>query len=229
MNKPNVLDLLDKNTFIGNVILPFFVVKNNIIFCAGKCGTTTLNEVCDYGFNDSSITSKELLSMINQGFTVHFVIRDPLERFRSGIIQEWAEAIKYHFECYNIDIINIEAFVLYHLSTLEANNNIKEYSYQFHIGNWLTKVIDIINYIPKETPSKIWDLREISELLNFLEIEPVHKNYTPRDSSLVQHTARVKLGKMYDNLSKTTENKILEYLNNEIAIYNQLIKMRQSL
>jgi hypothetical protein len=162
--------------------------------------------------------------MINQGYNLHFVIRDPLDRFRSGIIQEWAETIKYDYDSYDIDKIDIEAFVLYHLSMLEANKNSREHElYQFHTGNWLSKVIDIINYLPKETPYKIWNLHELSELLNFLEVESIHKNDKPSGSS------RSQLSIMYDKLSKKTVSKIVEYLNNEITIYNQLIRMRQSL
>jgi hypothetical protein len=214
----NIFQLLDTDTFIENSIFPFYFIKDNIVITNGKCGSTTLQTVSDRSWRTSSITSDEFLSKIDQGYKLHFVIRDPVSRFRSGILEDWRYNTEYHTYAYDADHIDVNSFVLYRLSVI---NSSLFYSQEYHIGNWLTRIMDVIHSPLNNKTYRIWKLEELDMMLSSLGIPYTHTPDTKDESC-------IKFLKKYDNLPKTTVDMIQEYLSSEIKLYNQLIEMRAS-
>ena len=214
----NIFQLLDTDTFIDNSIFPFYFIKDNIVITNGKCGSKTLQTVSDRSWRTSSITSDEFLSKIDQGYKLHFVIRDPVSRFRSGILEDWRDSTYYYTHAYDADRIDVNSFVLYRLSVINAA---LVYSQEYHISNWLSRITDAVHAIPKNKTYRIWKLEELDMMLSSLGIPYTHTPDTKDESC-------IKFLKKYDNLPKTTVDMIQEYLSSEIKLYNQLIEMRAS-
>jgi hypothetical protein len=213
----NIFELLDANSFIGNSIFPFYFIKDNIVITNGKCGSKTLHTVSDRTWRTTSITSTEFLSKVDQGYKVHFVVRDPLARFRSGILEDWRVNTHYLNHFYDADRIDVNSFVLYRLSVI---NSALDYSQEYHISNWLTRITDVIQHIPKNKTYQIWKLEELQYMLSSLDISYTHIT-DKKDKSCIKFLEK------YDNLPKITVDMIQEYLKSEIQIYNKLIELRE--
>ena len=213
----NILDLLDAESFVGNSRLPFYFIKDNIIIANGKCGSKTLQPVSDRSWHSTIITSAEFLSKIDQGYKLHFVIRDPMARFRSGILEDWRVNTHYYNRNYDADRIDVNSFVLYRLSVINAA---LVYSQEYHISNWLSRITDAVHAIPKNKTYRIWKLEELPTLLLSLDLSSTHITDT-KDKSCIKFLEK------YDNLPKITVDMIQEYLKSEIQIYNKLIELRE--
>jgi hypothetical protein len=216
----NILDLLDAESFNGNSRLPFYFIKDNIVIANGKCGSKTLQTVSDRSWHSSIITSKEFLSKIDQGYKLHFVIRDPVSRFRSGILEDWCVNMHYYNRNYDADRIDVNSFVLYRLSVINAA---LVYSQEYHISNWLSRITDTVYAIPKNKTYRIWKLEELPTLLLSLGFSSTTRIPDTKDKSCVKFLEK------YDNLPKITVDMIQEYLKSEIQIYNRLIELREQI
>ena len=178
----NIFQLLDTDTFIDNSIFPFYFIKDNIVITNGKCGSKTLQTVSDRSWRTSSITSDEFLSKIDQGYKLHFVIRDPVSRFRSGILEDWRDSTYYYTHAYDADRIDVNSFVLYRLSVI---NSSLFYCQEYHIGNWLTRIMDVIHSPLNNKTYRIWKLEELPTLLLSLDLSSTHITDT-KDKSCIK-------------------------------------------
>jgi hypothetical protein len=97
--------------------------------------------------------------------------------------------------------------------------NLPKY-YNYHIGNWLTTINNLLKIIPNDK-IKIWEYTDLNRLLSYLDCK-IEVNI-PMNTS--EHKKFVKeYLNAYDNLSKDTIDKIHNYLNDDVLIWNYLIQ-----
>jgi hypothetical protein len=221
--KDSVIDRMNTNVNLGVFFPLFWIIKDsNIIISKGKIGTATLVSICDYSCYDRNITGNELISLVeDNGFTVHFLMREPKERFRVGMLEDWCGSNDYNPELYKLNLAqfnNVEEFVSNRISLVEKSTYEQDF---FHIGNWLSDVITIIEYLPNES-YKIWKLDELSLLLFSIGVENVDKtNQTRNKPKICQHFLD-----SYDRLPKNLVERIENYLTPETKLYHKLISDR---
>ena len=192
----------------------FWAVKNdNIIITRGKTGTRTILKHCDFSCEDTQLSGTEVLSLIKNSNTVHFLIREPLDRFRTGIIEDYLLSYNYSTEHLTDSDINMDEFVNKRINELEYINP----RTSFHTGNWLA---DVKTFIERYSDLKylIWDFKDYAQLMEYCDIDSSDKNNT---ISMKPEISKAMI-QQYDSLSDLTKNKILEYLYTEIVIYKKL-------
>jgi hypothetical protein len=207
---------LDTHTRRGYPL--FWVVKDkNIIITRGKTGTRTLLRVCDYSSEDTTLKSNQLMDMLENGYRLHFVIREPADRFRSGILEDWEHSMHYSLTEINKvsdndwdDVVN--KFVLAIVKERQKYPN----SRQFHTGNWLSDVETVTSAV---TNAHYWKLSDLPELLKQMACSYEYINTTALKGEYNKQFLEA-----YDRLPESTMNLVKQYLQPDIEVYKRIFK-----
>ena len=225
MEKFDLIHVLNSSDHMEQGWPIWWAIKdNNIIITRGKTGTRTLLEFCDYSCVDTNITFREIEDLIiNKGYCLHFVIRDPFDRFRSGLLEDWFINVWPMIKDLNIeekidwDTV-VDRYVKYRLSII-SDSTIRS---QFHTGNWLKDVETLVRYFNKYN-YKVWNFDNLYKMKKSLGKDLDIKN----NDSNTKGYFRILFIKAFNNLSLETKDLIYQYLDCDIKAYNKLFGEHQ--
>jgi hypothetical protein len=224
----DLIDILKSKDVIDSSWPLWWTVKNNnLIVTRGKTGTRSLKEISNYSSEDTTVPFKNIEDLINnKNYCLHFVIRNPIDRFKSGILEDWYVNVWPMIRNLNVEEkINwdatVDQYVKYRIAST-LNSNARS---QFHIGNWLEDVETLITYF-NNSIHKVWDFNNIKELIEYLGEDP---KINVNDSRYKERSFRELFVNAFDNLSDSTKKLINQYLHREIQIYNRLIELREQI
>lgn len=201
----------------------FWIIKDrNIVVTRGKTGTRTLLRESTYSPEDTLLTLTDLNKLIyEENYQLHLLVREPLQRFRSGIFEEWYITRKEIFKQLHENVDNLvywEEEVYLHvenlLAELKTENN--ALSRNFHIGNWLEDVKTLLTCYKGHV--ELWNFTDLQKLLEKLKYDIVDDTH----NSVNRKELSAQFLQTYDNLSLITKEKILNYVKPDINIWNEL-------
>lgn len=224
MNKPNfvsvfncsdIISRLNANTNTGGRCpLIWFVKDKNIIVSHGKTGSTTIRSISDYSCFDTVLSGNRLIEMINnEGYKLHVVLRDPIDRFRSGILEEFDISVKYTYDDITITADTVSSFI--HNKLHELN---KPGARNYHIGNWMDDIVQLKNYVIDDASIYVWDFAQLPKLLENLNSSNVVLNATSSKPQVCKDFLS-----MYDTLSDEIKEKIKKYLTPDLLNYKEMV------
>ena len=184
------------------------------IITTGKHSSLFLVKHCDKSFDhrfNSIRGSEELFS--DEGREYIFLIREPIDRFMSGLLHEWVGCVKPFFKGFDIPYThkNIVKSINYHFIYLLLDSSL--FSHSFHVGNWveLACFSKFINAAPNINFVNYEDRVKLYKRLNIDKEPPV--NVSPDKFKIY-----------FNDLSNETQNKINIYLKNELKYYNYIFQ-----
>lgn len=221
-NTFNLLRNLHHLKLIGPSPIFWIIKDKNIVVTRGKTGTRTLLRESTYSSDDTFLTLTDLNKLIyEERYHLHLLVREPLQRFRSGIFEEWyirrKEIFKQLYE--NVDNpVYWEEEVYLHVENLLAELKTKENALRrnFHVGNWLEDVKTLLTCYKGYV--ELWNFADLQKLLEKLKYDIVDDKY----NSVDQKELSAQFLQTYDNLSLETKEKIINYIKPDIDIWNEL-------
>ena len=197
-----------------------FQFKNISIITTGKHASTFLETHCDnyidYSYlidNNSSNSSKfyEIFNNKNDREFI-FLVREPLQRFLSGVFSDWKFYVKETLKIFNVPITHqniLKSINEDFLYNLIINQNLLINAH--HCGNWLKFVsyIKISKPVPKLSFISYEDRTKLFKTLG-LENKPI------------VNARNDKYKILYEELSLDSKEIVNEYLKNEIRYYNYI-------
>lgn len=195
-----------------------FQFKDISIITTGKHATTFLETHCDncidhtYTENDLSKSLKLLLFRDDRKYL--FLVREPLQRFLSGLNMDWKAFLRNTLKLFNIPISRqniIKSINNDFIFNLILNDDIIINAH--HCGNWLKFVsfIKATKPVPKLTFIKYEDRKKLFIKLG-LGSNPI----------LNSRTDKCKI--FYKDLSLESKEIVNQYLKNEIKYYNYIFQ-----
>jgi hypothetical protein len=201
-----------------------FQFKDISIFTTGKHATSFLQTHCDnyidYKFsivNDFSSISKFYEMLSNNDERKHiFLVREPLQRFLSGLASDWKCYVRGTLKIFNVPTTAqnvLKSIDKDFLDNLITNENLLINAH--HCGNWLKFVLQM-------------KLTDSVSKLTFVKYEDRKKLFLKlglKDMPIINETkSNYKI--LYEDLSSESKGIIDTYLREEIRYYNYIFEER---
>lgn len=199
----------------------FWIIRGkNLVITRGKTGTRTLLKHSDFSCINTILTLNKLNQLVyEQEYDVHIIVREPEDRFKSGIFEDW-----YVYNAAGEYFINVSKNTTEEqwIKTVQTFINTSLQSFDrrdptsnFHIGNWLHNVQTLIhNYSGKV---KLWNFLDFSNLLLHLEIKETEKINAKTTKPFYSE-----FFKAYENVDGETKNTIQEFIEPDRQIWKEL-------
>jgi len=187
----------------------------NVIFCAGRSGSTLFRENADSVIvgNYEFIRSHGLPDYT---FNCRLLIRHPIDRYFSGLFFEWSQRIFPHWCDTFLSTGNFSHKPFKENPMPSINLFLRDIMQDYikpdkeHLGNWL---VDLDYEILKKC--KIWKFEQIDYLAEEINVEPriVNDNYFLPFS----------YSEMYNQLTPENKTYVNDYLRDEIIRYEYIM------
>ena len=181
----------------------------NVIFCAGRSGSTLFRENADNVLFAEDLPSLTRNLHHDPNLNFHLLIRHPVQRFFSGLWLEWCSHILPHWdEKIKPPLKDPMYSVNLYLEQIKKQIFIPDPE---HMGNWLIKLDH--GFISK---CRVWKFEEINQLFEHVGIDPDNITIELINPNIFLPFS---YSEMYEQL--TVENKIYvnDYLRDEIIRY----------
>lgn len=213
-------------------------MQNNLFIATGKTGTSTLWDLPDnYSqFTDSYLAIADINRRLesNPSLDMFVIIRNPEERFISGLFEEVAERmVKPVMQSMNLDPSVCKSLVLdpafwtanikNYLFLVSSNvpNRLTSTSYSYHAGNWLYAVSLLLSAYPQ---LRAVELNQFGKLLQSVNLPPLNINQNVDKFNWISpdlaHRNLIKIFKQgYDAVDTEIRTDIDRYLASEKQLY----------
>lgn len=193
-----------------------FQFKDTSIITTGKHATTFLETHCDncidYTYTENDFINSLNLFSYRDDRKYMFLVREPLDRFLSGLFSDWKFYIRNTLKIFNVSITHqniLKSINEDFLYNLILNQNILINSH--HCGNWLK----FISYIKISKPIPKLDF------INYKDRKNLFKTLGLENKPIINaRNDEYKIS--YEDLSLDSKEIVNEYLKNEIRYYNYI-------
>lgn len=222
------------------IIIP---LDRHLIITVNKCASSTLIELIGEG-NEMFCTANELPDIIraHRDKKVVGILREPYDRFASGLLEELKRSIKLHVDLFNINRNELERIAQsdqFWKSAAELYFEVQgvcvpdwthsTLGYTAHCGNWLT-VFDLIGNIANVKLVHMHDLNQFLASIGYTDVKMFNKtsdqDYVVRLEISVPNLNRRFADTILPSLAEY--NFICDHLEPEKKLYDRLMARASS-
>jgi hypothetical protein len=228
---------------MDNIRLIIIPLEKHLIITVNKCASSTLIELIGEG-NELFCTARELPDIIraHRDKKVVGILREPYDRFASGLLEEVKRSLKLHVDLFNINRNELERIAQldqFWKSATELYFEIQgvcvpdwthsTLGYTSHCGNWLT-VYDYIGNIANVKLVHMHDLNQFLHSIGYTDVKMFNKtsdmDYVVRLEVAVQNLNRRFADTILPSLAEY--NVIRDHLAPEQQLYDRLMARASS-